>query len=60
LVIAIQPTRGEAILMDGRRGEHAVAPLTRKVCRLTVPMVYPAEHAARPRVFDEYLYDAQP
>ena len=58
-VIAIQPTRGELILMDGRRCEHAVAPLTRKVCRLTVPMAYPAEPVARLRGLDEYLDDAQ-
>jgi hypothetical protein len=56
-VIAIQPTRGELILMDGTRCEHAVAPLTRRVCRLTVPMVYPAESVARPRVLDQYRYD---
>jgi hypothetical protein len=53
----IQPVSGDLLLMDGQRCPHAVAALRANVCRLTVPMVYPAIKAARPPQLDSYLYD---
>jgi hypothetical protein len=56
-LVRIQPVRGDLVLLDGHRCAHAVAPLLTEVCRLTVPMVYPAARVARPTWLDKYLYD---
>ena len=52
----VQPRAGSLVLMDGTRCEHAVAPLTADILRLSVPMVYPASAIERPAGLDEYLY----
>lgn len=44
-LVSIRPTLGQLLVMDGARCEHAVEPLRRDTLRLTMPMVYPAEHA---------------
>ncbi len=54
--IAIRPRAGDLVVMDGTRCPHGVAPLRQPVARLTVPMVYPAAHTARPPGLDEFLY----
>jgi 2OG-Fe(II) oxygenase superfamily len=54
--VGIRPHAGDLIVMDGTRCPHGVAPLRRQVVRLTVPMVYPAGHGARPAGLDEFLY----
>jgi 2OG-Fe(II) oxygenase superfamily len=55
-VVSIPPSRGDLLLMDGKRCAHAVAPLRENTRRLTVPMVYPLESDERPAGLDEYLY----
>jgi hypothetical protein len=52
------PRAGDAILMDGTRCYHRVAPILRPHLRISIPMVYPstAQHS-RPADLDNYLYD---
>jgi hypothetical protein len=54
--VAIQPTRGLLVLLDGARCPHAVAELRCDVSRISVPMVFPASCQARPDGLDEFLY----
>ncbi len=51
------PRMGDAVLMDGTRCLHRVAPIHRAHLRISIPMVYPcrAEHT-RPSGLDHYLY----
>jgi hypothetical protein len=56
-VIEVRPTKGDLLLMDGKRCAHAVAPLRRDSVRITVPMVYPAQRVERPPGLDDYLYE---
>jgi hypothetical protein len=59
-VTEIRPNSGDLLLMDGHRCPHAVAPLRQNACRLTVPMVYPAQQLKRPAGLDDYLYGPMP
>jgi hypothetical protein len=54
--VAIQPTAGDLVVMDGARCRHGVAPLTKDTLRITVPMVYSAARVHRPAGLDDYLY----
>jgi hypothetical protein len=51
------PRSGDAVLMDGTRCLHRVAPVHRSHIRISVPMVFPAgaKHL-RPCGLDDYLY----
>jgi hypothetical protein len=55
-LVAIRPTAGDFVVMDGTRCPHAVAPLFQEGLRLSVPMVYPSKSVARPPGLDDYLY----
>jgi hypothetical protein len=55
-VFEIQPTLGHLVLMDGAACRHGVMPLRRDAWRLTMPMVFPARHTARPDGLDDFLY----
>jgi 2OG-Fe(II) oxygenase superfamily len=54
--VAVPPTAGDLIVMDGSRCPHAVAPLKIDTVRVTVPMVYRAFDVERPDGLDQYLY----
>jgi hypothetical protein len=57
-VVEIRPTAGTILVMDGTRCYHSVAPMLRKVLRLSIPLVYPnREGSTRPSGLDSYLYD---
>jgi hypothetical protein len=56
--LAIRPTAGDLVVMDGTRCPHGVAPLTKKTLRVTVPMVYSNGRIDRPAGLDNYLYES--
>ena len=57
--VALWPTAGTLVLMDGTRCYHHVTPLLRPVTRFSIPLVYPSVdmQRERPDGLDAYLYE---
>ncbi|HTK96206.1 MAG TPA: 2OG-Fe(II) oxygenase [Terriglobales bacterium] len=56
-VRTLLPVAGTAVLMDGTRCQHRVAPILRRHERISVPMVFTTTpDTTRPPGLDDYLY----
>jgi hypothetical protein len=53
------PERGRFLVFDARRTPHTVTPLTRPLCRLSIPMnfFFEDEPEERPADLDAFLYE---